>query len=496
MSAIKNVTRLATEAAIVSSSASVLGWDQETYLPEKAHEWRARQLAWLAGRSHELSTSQEFSDALKAALDEADSSDERSLGNLHEMQRRFDRSTKLPASLVERDSKLSSHAKHAWAEARKKSDFSIFSPHLQSTIDISREKADLWGYSDEAYDALIETYERGATTASVSEVFDRLAPELREIAAAAVERTRANPTTIPSGPYPIDQQIAFNEKVARAFGFDFDCGRIDTTTHPFCTTLGPADVRLTTRYEEGDFTSSLLGVLHEVGHGLYEQGLRAEDFGQAAGDSVSLGIHESQSRLWENHVGRSREFWAHWLPIAAEHFPQLKNTDLNEFLAFIHRAEFSFIRVESDEATYDLHILLRFDLERRLISGDLKVADVPAAWNESFQKNFGITPPDDAHGCLQDIHWSMGGLGYFPTYTLGNLNAAQLFNASMGDNSIKKAFAEANYAPLLEWLRTNVHDHGASIAPSEIVRRATGDEPSARAHLDHLRKRYTRQTIT
>lgn len=492
MSALEHLKRLTTEAAIVSSSASVLGWDQETYLPDQAHDWRARQLAWLAGRSHELSTSQELSEALQAALDEVHPADERSLGNLREMQRRFDRATKLPASLVEKCSETSSRAKHAWAAARKKSDFSLFAPHLQSTLDLSREKAELWGYPEEPYDALIETYERGATTASVSKVFDELGPELQEIAAAAVERTQAKPAKLAAGPYPIHQQMAFNEKVARAFGFDFDRGRIDTTTHPFCTTLGPADIRLTTRYDEGDFTSSLLGVLHETGHGLYEQGLRAEDFGQAADDSVSLGIHESQSRLWENHVGRSREFWAHWLPIAADHFPQLKSTALDDFLAFIHRAEFSFIRVEADESTYDLHILLRFDLERRLMRGDLKVSDVPAAWNESFEKSFGLTPPDDANGCLQDIHWSMGGLGYFPTYTLGNLNAAQLFHASMRDESIKNACSEANYAPLLHWLRTKVHDHGATLDPAQIVRRATGSEASAAAHLRHLRERYTK----
>ena len=496
MSATENLTRLATEAAIVSSSASTLGWDQETYLPEQAHDWRARQLAWLSGRSHELSTSKEFEDALKSAFDEIDPADERGHGNLKEMQRRFDRATKLPASLVEKDSELSSHAKHAWTDARKKSDFSLFAPHLQAILDLSREKAELWGYPDEAYDALIETYERGSTTACISNVFDELGPELREIAAAAVERTKANPASLPAGPYPIDQQMAFNEKVARAFGFDFEQGRIDTTAHPFCTTLGPADIRLTTRYDEHDFTSSLLGVMHETGHGLYEKGLRSEDFGLPAGDSVSLGIHESQSRLWENHVGRSRAFWEHWLPVAADHFPQLMGVDLDDFLAFIHRAEFSFVRVEADEATYDLHILLRFDLERQLMRGDLKVADVPAAWNEAFCRNFGMTPPDDAHGCLQDIHWSMGGLGYFPTYTLGNLNAAQLFNAAMGDDSIRAGFGKADYAPLLKWLERNVHELGATLDPAEIVRRTTASEPSANAHLEHLRLRYTGQALT
>jgi carboxypeptidase Taq len=491
MSALETIKRLTTEAALVASSASVLGWDQETYLPDHGHAWRARQLSWLSGRSHELSTSKELEDALSAAFDEIDSQDERSLGNLQEMQRRFKRATKLPASLVERDSELCSNAKHAWAEARKKSEFGIFAPHLKALLEMSHEKAELWGYESEPYDALIESYERGATTASISMVFDKLGPELRKLAAAAVEKTKAKPSSLPAGPYPIEQQMAFNEKVTRSFGFDFERGRIDTTTHPFCTTLGPGDIRLTTRYDESDFTSSLLGVMHEAGHGLYEQGLRSEDFGTPAGDSVSLGIHESQSRLWENHVGRSRAFWEKWLPIATDFFPQLKSVSLEDFLSFIHRAEFSPIRVEADEATYDLHILLRFELERLLMRGDLEVMDVPGAWNEAFAKSFGMTPPDDANGCLQDIHWSMGGLGYFPTYTLGNLNSAQLFEAAMGEGTISAAFAKAEYAPLLDWLRRNVHDHGATLEPSEMIRRATGSEPSANAHLEHLRNRYT-----
>ncbi|MEM9236013.1 MAG: carboxypeptidase M32 [Verrucomicrobiota bacterium] len=490
MPAIDTLRALSTEAAVVASSASTLGWDQETYLPEQAHEWRARQLAWLSGRAHELQTSKDWSEALEAALDEADPKDERAVGSLREMKRRFDRSACLPPSLVERESELTSHAKHAWTKAREQSDFSLFAPHLKKLLELAREKAELWGYADEPYDALLESYERGATTAQVAGVFEELRPELIEIASEAVERSRKQSVLLPGGPYPVEGQKTFNREVARAFGFDFEKGRIDTTAHPFCTTLGPADIRLTTRYDGKDFTSSLLGVMHEAGHGLYEQGLRSTDFGLPAGDSVSLGIHESQSRLWENHVGRSRAFWEKWFPVASEHFPKLTSLSLDDFLSHLHRAEFSCIRVEADESTYDLHILLRFDLERRLVRGELEVANVPAAWNEAFEASFGMTPPDDAHGCLQDIHWSMGGLGYFATYTLGNLNAAQLFEAAMADPGVSKAFHAANYLPLLDWMRSRVHDPGATLDPSEIVRRATGSEPSAKAHLAHLRARY------
>ena len=483
--ALNHLRSLARERAIVSSAASVIGWDQETYLPDDAHSWRADQLAWLSEKAHNLGTSTAWGDALAAAESEAA---EPAL--LAAMRREYDRSTKLPGELVAREAQASSLGKQAWSEARKNSDFATFAPHLETLLSIAREKAERWGYQAEAYDALLDTYERGATASAIAEGFDTLQPQLRELAAAAVERSNSLTTKLPDGPYPIAAQQAFNAKVAASLGFDFKAGRIDTTTHPFCTTLGPRDVRLTTRYEVEDFTSSLFGVMHEAGHGLYEQGLPTNEFGLPSGDSASLGIHESQSRLWENHVGRSRPFWEKWLPIAVEYFPQLADTSLDSFLTAIHRAEFSYIRVEADEATYDLHILLRFGLERRLVSGELAVKDVPAAWSESFRELFGMTPPDDKNGCLQDIHWSMGGLGYFPTYTLGNLNAAQLFATATAVPEIRAAFAKADYFPLLSWLRKNVHAKGAVMTPTEIIQAATGQAPSPEAHLAHLAARY------
>lgn len=483
--AIDRLRILARERALVASSAAVIGWDQETYLPEDGHAWRADQLAWLSEKAHELGTSSAWSEALSAAEEEGSAP-----ALTAAMRREFDRATKLPGELVAREAQASSLAKQAWAEARKRSDFSAFAPHLETLLGIAREKAERWEYGKEPYDALLDTYERGATAAGIANLFDSLRPRLREIAASAVERSSRKARRLPAGPYPIEEQQAFNARVAAALGFDFRAGRIDTTAHPFCTTLGPRDVRLTTRYDENDFTSSLFGVMHEAGHGLYEQGLPGAEFGLPSGEAASLGIHESQSRLWENHVGRSRTFWEKWLPVAVEHFPQLGGIGIDEFLAAVHRAEFSFIRVEADEATYDLHILLRFGLERRLVSGELRVEDVPAAWNEDFRDLFGMTPPDDARGCLQDIHWSMGGLGYFPTYTLGNLNAAQLFEAANADPAVASGVANADYSPLLGWLREKVHALGAVPTPGEIMFSATGREPSPDAHLAHLASRY------
>ena len=478
------------EVAVIHSAAAAIGWDQETYLPPAAESYRAQQLAWLSSRAHELATSDAWKKNLEAAEASDAGNDWKLTANLRELRREFDRATKLPVELVARDTVASSLAKSAWADARERSDFASFAPHLETLLGIAREKADLWGYANEPYDALLEGYERGTSTAAVADLFDAMRPAVRDIAACAVENSATHAPSLPGGPYPIAAQQRFNAQVAASIGFDFNAGRIDTTTHPFCTTLGPRDVRLTTRYEEADFTSSLFGVLHEAGHGLYEQGLPADDFGLPSGTAVSLGIHESQSRLWENHVGRSRVFWEHWYPAAQEHFPQLVGFPLEKFLRYLWRAEYSPIRVEADEATYDLHILLRFQLERRMVSGSLAVADVPAAWNEGFRELFGFAPKDDRHGCLQDIHWSMGGLGYFATYTLGNINSAQLFAAARNDASVASAIDRADFLPLLAWLRKSVHCFGATLDPAALIAQATGSAPSTDAYLAHLKSRY------
>jgi carboxypeptidase Taq len=481
---------MARELAVIDSSASVLGWDQETCLPPAAARHRASQLAWLSARSHELATSDVWKSALESA-EQADPVDDAThTANLRELRREFDRATKLPTALVTRATEATSLAKHAWAAAREASDFPAFAPHLETLLAIAREKADRWGYADEPYDALLEGFERATSTASVAALFDALRPELRRLATAAVARSSENRPDFPPGPYPVEDQQRFNRQVAEAIGFDFNAGRIDTTAHPFCTTLGPHDVRMTTRYDTADFTSSLFGVLHEAGHGMYEQGLPASAYGLPSGSSVSLGIHESQSRLWENHVGRSDGFWQAWYPVACGCFPQLRGFPLDSFLRHVRRAAFSPIRVEADEATYDLHILLRFDLERRMVRGDLAVADVPSAWNDGFRELFGFAPKDDRHGCLQDIHWSMGGLGYFATYSLGNLNAAQLFAAAGEIPDIGAATGRADYAPLLAWLRENIHAHGSTYDPADLMERATGRKPSAADYLAHLRRRY------
>ncbi len=490
MTAYENLCTLVGEIALIQSTASVLDWDQETHMPSKSLEHRAQQLSYLSAKAHDLATSDPFRSLLAQAETAPANQSPSEAANLREWRYELDRAVRIPTTLVAEESAVTSRAKHAWVEARKRSEFALFAPHLKHVLDIARKKAALWGFEEEPYDALLMGYERGARTRDVATLFANLKPTLRAIAKAAVERSQAIPKDLLRGDYPIAKQQQLNREIATSLGFDFDAGRIDTTAHPFCTTLGPNDIRLTTRYDATDFTSSLFGVLHEAGHGLYEQGLPAADFGRPSGTAVSLGIHESQSRLWENHVGRSEAFWKKWLPRATELFPSLGAISLSDFLATIHRAEFSCIRVEADEATYDLHILLRFDLERRLLNGTLEVEGVPAAWNAQFEESFGMTPPDDAHGCLQDIHWSMGGLGYFATYTLGNLNSAQLFQQAVRTPAIAEATGEANYAPLLAWLRTHVHALGSTLRPSDLMRAATGRPTEPAPYLEHLRSRF------
>ena len=488
----QKLIELNKEISLLSSTASCLGWDQETYLPKKSLQHRADQLSYLSGKIHSMSTGDDFLKTLESAEEEARTSTPTATqsANIREWRHQFDKSNKLPQELVERSSLCTSLAKVSWADAREKNDFSIFAPHLSELISLAKEKAELWGYEDEPYDALLGCYERGAKTSDVAGIFDKFRPHCIETARAAVNESLSNPPRKLEGPFPIVAQQQLNREVAESIGFDFEAGRIDTTTHPFCTTLGPQDIRLTTRYYEHDFTASLFGVMHETGHGLYEQGLPSDDFGLPSGDAVSLGIHESQSLLWEAHVGRSYGFWNKWFSRTQELFPQMRDWSIEEFLNTINQAKYSLIRVDADEATYDLHILLRFQIERQILNGEISVNDIPSVWNENFKDMFGITPTTDTDGCLQDIHWSMGGMGYFSTYTLGNLNASQLFHAATKEQSIRDAFDRADYKPLLNWMQSNIHQHGSTYLPQDLMKLATGESTNPDYHLAHLKRRF------
>jgi len=478
------------ELTMLVDTSAMLGWDQETKMPKRGVVYRAKQMAYLSGKEHDLFVRSEVGDWISECESEI-SPDNEWWPNVRDWRFDYDRATTLPTSLVTEFQETSALGKATWAEAREKADFSIFAPHLEKLVELSKKKAECFGYEECAYDALLENFERGARARKLAEVFGNLRPKLVEIGKEITDHGPRIADDILRGDYPIEQQQAFNREVADRIGFDFDAGRIDTAVHPFCSGVGPMDTRLTTRYDTEDFSSSLFGVLHEAGHGMYDQGLPVDLHHLPMGRAVSLGIHESQSRLWENHVGRSREFWQYWLPKAAVYFPHLADISLDDMFYAVNRSAPSFIRVEADEVTYDLHIMLRFELERAIFNGELSVRDIPGVWNERMQEMFALNVPDDANGCLQDIHWSMGMFGYFPTYSLGNLNASQLNAAAKTDHpGIDGQIAEGDCSTLLEWMSEKIHIAGSRWLPGELIERATGKPTNSSAHLKHLRDRY------
>lgn len=492
-SAVSTLIDLARDASLLESSASLLGWDQETMMPPRGIAHRSRQLAQLAKLAHAALSDARVGEALAACeADPSIASDPLSVDavNVRELRRAYDRATRLPSSLVEELARTTSMAQHEWAEARRDSDFERFRPWLEKIVALVRRKAECYGVpaAGEPWDALADEYEPGATAAAVERVFAPLRTRLQRLVADLMAAPRPPSNRFNETPLPIQQQERLCRFVAEAIGFDFTCGRLDRSTHPFCGGTHCNDVRLTTRYLETCVNDALGSTMHEAGHGMYEQGLLEEHIGTPMGRAVSLGIHESQSRMWENQVGRSRPFWSWLAPQLPEFFGDaVRGFSLDELYGAANIVEPGFIRVEADEATYDLHILLRFQIERRLLSGALKVKDVPEAWNEAFRTLFGLTPPDAARGCLQDIHWSMGAFGYFPTYTLGNLYAAQFFEAArraMPD--LDQQFAAGRFDSLLDWLRRHIHHQGMRLLPADLCKAATGAELSAEPLMRHL----------
>jgi carboxypeptidase Taq len=487
----KKLVKRAREIALLSSANELLSWDLETYLPARGVEFRAEQLAHLSGEAHRLFIAKKVGDWISACEQHAFEPQSDEAANVREWRRRYDRATKIPTRLVEKFQRVRTHARDAWRRARQDSDFALFRPHLEKLVSLNIEMANYWGFPESPYDALMDEYEPGERASQVRTLFAELRPAIVSLLQPAVEGSSSVPPNLLDGTYPIAAQQALNQEVATAIGFDFQAGRIDTTTHPFCTTLGPADCRLTTRYNEQNFTQSFFGILHEAGHGLYEQGLRADHFGTPLGSAASLGIHESQSRLWENHIGRSPGFWEHWLPIVCRYFPELRKFSPEQIAGAVNRVSPSFIRVEADQVTYDLHIILRFEIEVKLIEQEISAVDVPAWWNEQFEKMFGLKVKKDSDGCLQDIHWSSGTMGYFPTYTLGNLNAAQIMRRAVLDQpELKSELDRGQYQNLLSWLRAKLHSQGQRYKPQELMTHATGEPTRSAYHIEYLRTKF------
>jgi carboxypeptidase Taq len=482
------------ECHLLGSCGSVLGWDERTYMPRRGSSLRADQVALLARLTHEMLTAPRIGELL-VQLEGSAWNGEGSVqkANVREIRRSYLRAIKLPKELVEEIARVTTRAQQVWQEARQANDFAAFQPWLQKIVELKRQEAQAVGIGETAYDALLDEYEPGATSAAISQVFTALRQELVPLIDALIASGRKPRREILEREYPIAQQEAFGRAAAAAIGFNFEGGRLDVTTHPFCSGIGPGDCRITTRYNPHRFNDAFFGILHEAGHGIYEQGLVPDHYGTPAGSPASLGIHESQSRLWENQVGRSRPFWEHFFPRAQQTFSQaLRDVGLEDFVFAINEVQRSFIRVEADEATYNMHIILRFELEQALLSGDLQPAQVPAAWNEKFQKSFGLMPSTPALGCLQDIHWSMGGLGYFPTYTLGNLYAAQFMEQARQDlDDLDGDFRRGEFSRLKGWLNEKIHRPGHCNSAADLCRQVTGKPLGHQPLMNYLRRKYS-----
>lgn len=488
---LEELRALMGEIIDVQSATGLLQWDQEVCMPPKGGPARGQQLATLAAVAHRMLTAPRVGKLLDA-LGGASGLDSDSAALVREFRHDHERAQRLPERLVREFAEARSQAYEAWVAARETSDFGRFEPHLERIVLLSREKAEYFGYSGSPYNALLEEYERGMTAEMLSVIFGELAPRLRGLVARIV------PAAGPSAGAWLDRdwdeeiQWALTLRVLRDMGYDFDAGRQDRSVHPFTVNFDIQDVRVTTRINRRELFSGLTGSIHEGGHALYEQGFALEDRRTVLAQAPSLGIHESQSRMWENMIGRSRPFWEHYAPVFREHHgAALGDAGPEDFYRAINHVAPSFIRVEADECTYNLHIILRFEIELALIEGNLRVRDVPEAWNAKVKEYLGLTVPNDAAGCLQDIHWSHGGIGYFPTYALGNLYAAQLFETiqeALPD--LWEQVAQGSFAPLLAWLRTHVHRTGRRKLAAAIVEDATGSAPSAAPFLRYIEGKY------
>jgi len=493
----ENIKKLRDMLGVVrdlGAAAAVLGWDQQVNMPPGGAEGRAFALATLSKLSHQKAVGDEMGEAIEAAKAEAkdldpDSDDARLV---KKAERDYLKDRKVPNEWVGEFSHITSIGYHVWEKARAESDFARFQPELAKIIDLRRQYADFFKPYDHIYDPLLDDFEPGMKTAEVKKVFDELRTEQVALVKATAESGVEIDDSIIHQPLDEQAQWDFGVEVIKAIGYDFTRGRQDKSVHPFTTGFNPGDVRITTRIDPNFLNPALFGSIHECGHAMYEQGINPEYARTPLDGGASLGFHESQSRMWENMVGRSRPFWNVFYTNLQKHFPaQFGDVAMETFYRAINKVEPSLIRVEADEATYNLHIMMRFELEVALMEGSLDVADLPAAWNKKSQELLGITPPDDKLGVLQDVHWSGGMIGYFPTYALGNLIAAQLWEKIIEEMpDLEDRLAQGKFGDLLDWLRTNVHIYGAKYLPSELLERITGQTLSAHPYLKYLQKKF------
>jgi|LakMenEpi03Aug12_release.lakeMendotaPanAssembly.Ray.scaffolds.fasta_scaffold31213_2 carboxypeptidase Taq len=493
----KKLENLSRHAKVLSGISSLLEWDQETYMPPGGASIRAEQIKTMAGIVHKEKTSKKFADVLGTLIDlktgkilEKGLQDSQKAA-LREWRRDYQKDTALPSSFVEEFAQLSSQAQLAWRKAKQENSFLHFAPFLDKIILMCRKKADYLKYDEHPYDALLDLYEPEAKTKEIKALFKGLKKATIDLLKKILAKKQVDDSFL-FGKFDSEKQIRFGKEILKEMGFPPYNGRLDISTHPFSSACHPSDSRITTRIHPSSLMSNISAILHEGGHALYELGLPAESYGSPLCESISLGIHESQSRFWETRIGQSLPFWKHYLPLLKKTFKgPLEKTSLESFYKGINKVIPSFIRVEADEVTYSLHIILRFELEVELIQGTLSIREVPEAWNAKMQELLGIVPPTNTEGCLQDIHWSMGGFGYFPTYTLGNLYAAQLFEAFEKQNPTwKEKVAQGELLFIRDWLHQNVYQFGRMYSGKELLHRVTQKTFSEGSFIDYLNKKY------
>lgn len=485
--------RLATISDLHNAEA-LLSWDQQTYMPPKGAQPRSLQMATLGRLAHEYFISDDIGKLLDAVADETAplgyDSDEASLVRV--TRRDYAKAKRVPAAFVEEMTRTASIGLEAWTQARKESNFKIFKAHLEKIVELQIQLANYLGYTERIYDALLDQFEPGMTTNQVEAIFKPLRTDLSALVRAIAQKTDAVSDACLHREYAEQKQWDFGIAVIQKIGFDFQSGRQDKSAHPFTTGFGIGDTRITTRVDQKFLPSMLFGTIHETGHALYDMGYRPELDRTPLGGGASLGAHESQSRLWENVVGRSRGFWKYWFPRLRAVFPAaLADQDAESFYRAVNQVAPSFIRVEADEVTYSLHIMLRLEIENLLIEQKIKVAEVPEVWNAKMQEYLGITPPNDAQGCLQDIHWSYGSIGYFATYSLGSMFAVQLYEtARRAIPTLAEQIEQGEYAALLGWLRQNLHTHGRKFTLDELAKKITGESLQAHSYVAYLKSKY------
>ncbi|HZK62536.1 MAG TPA: carboxypeptidase M32 [Puia sp.] len=476
--------------ADVRNALALMQWDQETYMPPKGAGFRAQQIATLSEMAHGMATSEKLEGLLKSLAGASDLT-ENERKNIALNASDFEKQKKYSGAFVRRMSETTSRSFNAWIAARKENRFSLFEKELDELIGLKKEETQIIGFTAHPYDALLDEFEKGCTVVLLDKIFYDLGPQLKDLSGRIMQQKQADDSFLLKK-YDKQKQWNFGMTLIGDLGFDFDAGRQDLSAHPFTTSFNKNDVRITTRIQENDFNNMTWSCIHETGHALYEQGLPENEYGLPSGEFASLGMHESQSRLWENHVGRSKGFWKFHYPALAALFPDnLQTVSPDEFYKGINLVRPSLIRTEADEVTYHFHIMIRYEIEKMLITGQLKTADIPACWNEQYKKYLGVTVPGDGQGCLQDVHWSHGSFGYFPTYSLGSFYAAQFFHKAQQEiPGMEMEMENGHTSALLQWLRQRVHVHGRTYTSEELCEKATGEPLKVQYFLDYILDKY------